>query len=51
MSCDLLKRVGMVNYKLVSPPPLSINQKLIVHKGELFGLNNATSYENVIGAL
>lgn len=48
--CDLLKRVGMVDYKLVSTP-LSINQKLIVHKGELFGLNNATSYEDVIGAL
>jgi hypothetical protein len=47
---DLLKRVGMSNFKSVATP-LSTSEKLSVHEGTPLGANDATNYRSVVGAL
>jgi histone deacetylase 1/2 len=47
---DLLKRVGMSNYKPVATP-LSTTEKLSLHEGSLLGVHDATRYRSIVGAL
>jgi hypothetical protein len=47
---NLLKRVGMSNFKSVATP-LSTSEKLSVHEGTPLGTNDATNYRSVVGAL
>ena len=47
---DLLRRVDMTDCKPVSTP-LSTNEKLTLHEGDLLGPNDASNYISVVGAL
>jgi len=47
---DLLKKVGMSDCKPVAAP-LSTSEKLSLHEGSLLGLNDATHYRSIVGAL
>ena len=47
---DLLKRVSMIDCKPVSAS-LSTSEKLTLHEGDLLGLNDASNYRSVVGAL
>lgn len=46
----MLKRVGIQDCKPVSTP-LLVSEKLSAHEDTLLGLNNATQYRSVVGAL
>jgi hypothetical protein len=47
---DLLKRGGMSTCKPINTP-LSTSEKLSVHDGEILGLEDATSYHNIVRGL
>jgi hypothetical protein len=47
---DILKKVGMMNCKMVSTP-LSTIGKLSRHEGEALGLADSTRYKSIVGAL
>lgn len=47
---DLLKRAGMFNCKTVSTP-LSTIEKLSAYNGSILGVNDATKYRSIVGAL
>jgi histone deacetylase 1/2 len=49
-TADLLKRVNMSRCKPVSTP-LSVSEKLSAHGGELLGVEDATRYRSIVGAL
>jgi histone deacetylase 1/2 len=47
---DLLKRVNMFSCKPISTP-LSTSEKLSAFEGTKLGLNDATKYRTIVGAL
>ena len=47
---DLLKRAGMIACKPVSTP-LSTIEKLSAYNGSELGINDATKYRSIVGAL
>jgi histone deacetylase 1/2 len=47
---NLLKKVGMSGCKAVAAR-LSTSEKLLLDEGSLLGLNNATHYRSIVGAL